>query len=168
LKKALILLMLLGLVVSLVAIAGCGDKKTTIKTPEGEVTVEEGGGGEVTYETDEGDVTYNVNDEAPSEDELGAPIYPDAEYVPGSGGTSTATGPEGDFIAAGAEFTTSDSYDDVLSFYKDELGEPMIEDSAMKETSWMIEKSDGSIVTVTVTDEGGEVRIYIGRMGGSL
>jgi len=167
LKKALILLMLLGLVVSLVAIAGCGDKKTTIKTPEGDVTVEEDGG-EVTYETDEGDVTYDVSDDAPTEDELGAPIYPDADYVPGSGGTSTATGPEGDFMAAGAEFTTSDSYDDVLSFYKDELGEPMIEDSAMKETSWMMEEGDGSIVTVTVTDEGGEVLIYIGRMGGNL
>jgi len=167
LKKALVLLMLLGLVVSLIGLVGCGDKEETISTPFGDVTVEEDNG-EVTYETDEGDVTYDVSDEAPSENELGAPIYPDSEYVPGSGGTATASGPEGDFTTAGAEFTTNDSYDDVVEFYTDELGDPLIEDSTAMEATWMLDLDDESVVTVTVTDEGGEVLIYIGRLGGEI
>ena len=166
-KKALVLLMLMGLVLSLVVVAGCGGDKETVSTPYGDVTVDEDSG-DVTYETDEGDVTYDVSDEAPSEDELGAPIYPDAEYVPGSGGTASASGPEGEFTTAGAEFTTGDSYADVVEFYTDELGDPLIEDATAMEATWMMDLDDGSVVTVTVTDEGGDVLIYIGRLGGDI
>lgn len=165
-KKILVMLMLLALVAGLVAIAGCGDDKKTVETPLGDVTVEEDGG-EITYETEEGDVTYDVSDEAPSEDDLGAPIYSDAEYVPGSGGVVSGSSEEGEFTTAGAEFTTSDSFDDVVEFYTDELGEPLLMDETTMEATWMTDLSDDSVVTVTVTDEGGEVLIYIGRLGGS-
>ncbi|MEW6552900.1 MAG: hypothetical protein AB1384_01260 [Actinomycetota bacterium] len=164
-KKTLVLLMLLGLVAGLIFATGCGDKKT-VETPFGDVTVEEDGG-EITYETDEGDISYDVSDKAPSEDDLGAPIYPDAEYVPGSGGVVSASGEEGDFTTAGGEFTTGDSFDDVVGFYTDELGDPLITDTATGEATWMVDLSDESVVTVTVTDEGGEVLIYIGRLSGS-
>jgi len=157
--------MLLALVAGLVVIAGCGDKKT-VDTPLGEVTVEEEDG-EVTYETDDGDVTYDYSDKAPSEDDLGAPIYPDADYVPGSGGVVSSSGPEGEFTTAGAEFTTSDDFADIVEFYTDELGEPLFVDETAMEATWMMDLSDDSVVTVTVTDEGGEVLIYIGRLGGS-
>jgi hypothetical protein len=167
LKKTLVLLMLLGLVAGLIVAAGCGGDKTTVKIPGGEeVTVEEDGG-EVTYQTDEGEVTYETSDKPPTEADLGAPIYPDAEYVPGSGGTASATSPEGEFATAGAEFTTEDSYDDVVGFYTDELGAPMYEDTAMKEATWMLQINEESFTVVTVTEEGGEVIISIGRMAGT-
>jgi hypothetical protein len=166
LKKTLVLLMLLGLVAGLVVATGCGGDKKTVETQFGDVTVEEDSG-EVTYETGKGDVTYNTSDEAPSEEDLGAPIYPDAEYVPGSGGVVSASGGEGDFTTAGGEFTTSDSFADVVDFYNGELGEPLITDPTTNETTWMLDLDDGSVVTVTVTDEGGDVLIYIGRLGGS-
>jgi len=158
------MLMLLALVAVLAVSAGCGDKKT-VDTPFGEVTAEDDGG-TITYETEEGDVTYDYSDKAPSEDDLGAPVYPDAEYVPGSGGVVTGSGPEGKFTTAGAEFTTSDDFDEVVEFYNDEMGDPLIVDETTMEATWMKEMSDGSVVTVTVTDEGGEVLIYIGRLGG--
>ncbi|MBN2027404.1 MAG: hypothetical protein JW854_11660 [Actinobacteria bacterium] len=166
-KKAIVILMLLGLVIGLLAVTGCGDDETTVKTPYGDVTVEEDGG-EVTYETDDGDVTYEVTDEPPSEAELGAPIYPDAEYVPGSGGTVTGSSEEGEFATAGAEFITSDSFEDVLDFYTDELGEPLYMDAATGEASWMLDMDEESFTVVTITDEGGEVSISIGRMSGDM
>jgi hypothetical protein len=163
LKKLMVLLMLLALVAGLIAVVGCGDKKTE---ENGDVTVKEDGGGEITYETDQGDYSYDYSDKAPSEADLGAPIYPDAEYVPGSGGVVTGSGPEGEFTTAGAEFTTNDSFKDVVGFYTDELGEPFVVDDTTGEATWMSNLSDTSVVTVTVTDEGSDVRIYIGRLGG--
>jgi hypothetical protein len=169
LKKAIVILMLLGLVAGLLAITvtGCGDDKSTVKTPYGDVTVEEDGG-QVTYQTEEGDVSYDVSDKPPTEAELGAPIYPDAEYVPGSGGTVSATGAEGEFTTAGAEFTTSDSIADVLDFYIGELGEPSFQDPTTGEASWMLDMGEESFTVVTITDEGGEVSITIGRMAGAM
>ena len=166
-KKALIMILLMGLVVSLIAVTGCGEKKTTIKTPEGEVTVEEGGGGKYTYETDEGEVTYDVSEGAPSEEELGAPIYPGAEYVEGSGGSVTGTGAEGGFATAGAEFKTDDSYDKVVSFYQKELGPPTYQDASLKQATWMVNATEESFTVVTVSVEEGEVTISIGRMAGT-
>jgi predicted small lipoprotein YifL len=165
LKRVLVLLMLLALVVGLVTIVGCGDKKT-VETPYGDETVEEDGG-KITTQTDEGDYTYDYSDQAPSEADLGAPIYPDAEYVAGSGGVVTGSGPEGEFTTAGAEFTTNDSFDDVVGFYTDELGDPFVVDQTTNEATWMSDLTDQSVVTVTVTDEGSDVRIYIGRLGGN-
>ncbi len=103
-KKALVLLMLLGLVVGLVFAAGCGDDEKTIDTPFGEVTEEDG---EITYESEEGDVTYDYSEEeAPSEDELGTTVYPDAEFVPGTGVVVRSSGTDGDVTLSGAQFTT--------------------------------------------------------------
>ncbi len=167
LKKALVLLMLLGLVAGLLAATGCGDDKTTVKTPDGEVTVEEDGG-EITYQTEEGDVTYDVSDKPPTEAQLGAPIYPGAEYVPGSGGTVTGSSEEGAFSTAGAEFTTDDSFEDVLDFYAGELGEPMYQDTTTGEASWMLDMDEESFTVVTISEEGGEVLISIGRMTGEM
>ncbi len=174
-KRLLVLLMLVALLAGLFVIAGCGDDKKTVETPFGDVTIEEedgefsidGGEGEVTFETDEGDVSYEYSDEVPSEKDLGAPIYPDAEYVPGSGGVVSGSSEGEEFTTAGAEFTTDDSFDDVVDFYTDEIGEPFFMEETTKEATWMVEPSAQEIVTVTVTDEDGEVLIYIGRMGGS-
>jgi len=168
LRKAIITALLLALTASLVIAAGCGGSKsteTTVKTPEGEVKVQEEGG-KVTYETEEGKVTYEGSDKAPSEAELGAPVYPGAEYVEGSGGTATASGPEGEFTTAGAEFVTGDAYGKVVEFYSGKLGAPMYEDTATKEATWMLNANEESFTVVTVSEEEGKVKISIGRMAG--
>ncbi|NPV60341.1 MAG: hypothetical protein HPY75_11885 [Actinobacteria bacterium] len=167
-RKLLAMLLLVTLVATLVIAVGCGGSKTeetTIKTPEGEVQVEEKDG-RVTYETEEGKVTYEGSEGAPSEAELGAPVYPDAEYVEGSGGTATATGEEGEFTTAGAEFVTEDSYAKVVDFYTGKLGAPMYEDTTSKEATWMINANEESFTVVTVSEEEGKVKISIGRMAG--
>ena len=92
-KRMLVVLFLLAMVVSLLAVTGCGGDETTFKTPEGDIEATEDNG-EFSIEGDEGSVTYEGSDKPPTEQQLGAPVYPDADYVPGSGGTATATGPE--------------------------------------------------------------------------
>lgn len=166
-KKAMIILTVLALAVSLVWLAGCGKKETTIETPEGKVKVTEEGG-EVTYETEEGEGKYKVTEEEPSEEELGAPVYPDAEYVEGSGGTVTGTSEEGEFTTSGAEYRTKDSFEKVVDWYKDKLGAPMYMDTTANEASWMINVSEKEVVVVTVSEEEGEVTISIGRMTGNM
>ncbi len=164
-RKSIALLFLLALVATLVIATGCGGSKTTVKTPEGEVKVEEKEG-KVTYETEEGKVTYEGSDKAPSEAELGAPVYPGAEYVEGSGGTATASGPEGQFTTSGAEFVTEDAYSKVVDFYTGKLGEPMYQDTSTKEATWMINVNEESFTVVTVSEEEGKVKISLGRMAG--
>lgn len=162
------MLLLAMLVATLVIAVGCGGSKTeetTINTPEGEVKVEEKDG-KVTYETEEGKVSYEGSEGAPSEADLGAPVYPGAEYVEGSGGTVTASGEEGGFTTAGAEFVTEDSYAKVVDFYTGKLGAPMYEDTSSKEATWMINEGLESFVVVTVSEEEGKVKISIGRMEG--
>jgi hypothetical protein len=66
--------------------------------------------------------TIDLSDQAPTKAELGAPIYPGSEYVEGSGGTMTGTGEEGEFATAAAEFTTKDSFNEVVAWYTAELG----------------------------------------------
>jgi hypothetical protein len=167
-KKALIFLMLLGLAAGLLAVTGCGSNDQTNKTPAGETRVEEDkDGGKVTYQTEEGDVTYDVSDRPPTEEELGAPIYPGADYVPGSGGVVKSSGPEGEFSTAGAEFKTEDGYEDVVGYYSDKLGAPMYEDASTKEATWMINLAEESFTVVTVSVEDGGVVISIGRMAGT-
>lgn len=164
-RKLLVTLFCIALVASLFALVGCGGKEeTTIKTPEGEIRVEEEGeGGKVTFRGEEGEVTYEVRKEAPSEAELGAPIYPGAEYVEGSGGTVTGTSEGEEISTAGAEFITDDSIDEVISWYEDKLGAPYYESTSPREASWMM-SSEGHLVTVSVTEEDEGTSIVIARV----
>lgn len=161
-KRMLVVLFLLAMVVSLLAVTGCGGDETTFKTPEGDIEATEDNG-EFSIEGDEGSVTYEGSDKPPTEQQLGAPVYPDADYVPGSGGTATATGPEGEASTTTGEFRTTDSFDDVVSFYQDELGRPLYIDTSMEEASWMADMGDGSLTAVNVTVDGNEVVIIIVR-----
>lgn len=165
-RRFMLIILCLGLTASLVALSGCGKKETTVKTPEGEVTVEEGGEGKVTVRTEEGETTYETTGEAPSEEELGAPIYPEAEYVPGSGGTAKGTQEGQVYAYAGGTFKTGDDFEKVLAWYKGKLGEPMYESTSPKEASWIMgEEKD--VVTVSISEEDGETTINIVRMSGT-
>jgi hypothetical protein len=159
-KKVFIFALVLGLLAGLLAVVGCGSDTTTVKTPEGEVTVTEEGG-EMTFEGEDGDVTYRTTEEEPSEEELGAPIYPGAEYVEGSGAKQSASGEEGSMAVTAAEYTTDDDYEEVVAWYKDELGSPTYEGvGGEEEATWLTTKGQES-VQVTVIGEDGEVTINI-------
>jgi hypothetical protein len=165
LKKVLIIMLAVSLAIGMLAIVGCGSSKTTIKTPEGNVTVDQSGGDtSVTY----GGNTYTTSEKAPTEDELGAPIYPGANYVEGSGGTAAGTTQEGASSWASGEFTTSDSFDQVVSFYKSKLGEPsLIDTSTEKNAYWMINKGNQTATTVAITVDGGNTVITIANISGA-
>ncbi|OFW57673.1 MAG: hypothetical protein A2W01_04055 [Candidatus Solincola sediminis] len=165
-KKGLTLLVLLALMVFLFATVGCGEKKTTTSTPEGDVTVsEDDDSGSETVTGDDGDTTYKADDKAPSEDDLGSPIYPGAKYVEGSGGTvTTATDGETSTMSSG-EFTTTDSYAKVVEWYIGKLGTPYVADNV--DAIWMPDGSHGGYdaSTVQVTAGDGKVTITIANLG---
>jgi hypothetical protein len=169
-KRGLILIVLLALTISLVAAVGCGKKTTTITTPDGEVTVTEqsgsGDSGKVTVKDESGnDSTYEWSDKAPSEAELGAPIYPGATYVPGTGGSGGVSSTEGNTAVAGADFTTPDSLSKVVDWYTGKLGAPL--SSSDNEYMWMPNSNidTGNFVTVSVKQDGGKVTISIASVG---
>lgn len=164
-RKALVLLLLVVLAVSLIAITGCGDDETTIKTPEGEVTFEEDGGS-VTIETEEGDVTYEGTDRPPTEEELGVAVYPGADYVEGSGAVTTVSTPEGEATTATAQYVTDDDFGDVVAFYEGELGRPLVVEEISGQATWTETMGDGTVIVVDVSSEDGEITITLGRTAG--
>ncbi len=162
-KKGLALLVLLALAVSLFAAVGCGEEKTTISIPDGDKKVSEDDSGSVAVTGEYGDTTYTTG--APTEDELGAPIYPGAEYVKDSGGVVTTTTDGQTSTMANGEFTTTDNYRKVVEWYTGKLGAPFVSDD--KDSIWM---PDGSVngydaSTVQVTAEEGKVKISIANLG---
>ena len=129
---------------------------------------EEGGSGKVTLEGEDGEeTTIEVQEEAPSEESLGAPIYPNAEYVEGSGVSGTTSSGDKQLSASGAEFTTSDNISKVVSWYRERLGEPM--STAAEVTSWMFQGQDGAVTTVIVElFEEGVTKITIAKVSGDI
>jgi len=196
LKKTLIIVLILCVVATLAFLAGCGggedggDKSSAesgdinggadaggdeqaeiIEGGEREITVEEpqaeGESGKVTLEGDNGEeATIEVQEQAPSEEALGAPIYPNSQYVEGSGVSGTTTSGDKELTAAGAEFTTGDDISKVVSWYKGKLGEPM---SATAEiTTWMFQDMEGAITTVIVELSEGKTKITIAKVAGDI
>ena len=208
-RKGLVWFLILGLVVSLFFIAGCGKDESSKETPEGEsgvvqengeATIEGGdatedgegeaapdsggneapsdgggeeaapdsGGNEAPSDGGEGDIIPDITREVPTEEQLGAPIYPGAAYVPDSGGSATSTGPEGEMSVTYAEFTTNDSFDKVVAFYEGKLGRPQQKETATQQAVWMMNNADGTITLVSVSKEGGGLVIAIGRTTGDM
>ncbi len=160
-KRTIITAAVIALLVGLMSMAGCGEKKT-IETPEGKVEVSEGEGGEVTYRTEEGEAKFKPPTEAPSEEEIGAPIYPGAVFNKEGSGTVSGTSAEGEYTAVVAEYSTRDGFDAVKSFYEKKLGEPAFYESARKEASWT-KIEGGFIIAVSVAQGEGDVRIIISK-----
>ncbi len=170
-KKGLVLLTMLLLVFSLAILAGCGEKETTVKIGDEEITVTEDDLKELEDLADEfesegwtaedGNVSWEG--EEPTEAELGAKIYPGAEYVPGTGvvAMDMSSGEGESSFVTGADYVTEDSFNKVVDFYTDKMGEPVSNDSGS--ASW-IEMTADDMITVTATDDGGEVTISIGRI----
>ena|GEM_PF-2253212 len=127
--------MVVVVIISMVA-AGCG-RKETYKTPEGKVTVEQGGGNtEVTVETDDGSL-YMSGDEGKmtvrteegtavvtsgpdvGEKDVGIPFYPGAVAVHSMKQTQSDEGVEKEFIQV--HLTAKDDFTDVAAFYREKL-----------------------------------------------
>ncbi len=130
---------------------GCGSNDSTnVNTPEGNLNVQGGG-------------------QAPTEAQLGVPIYPGAQYVAGSGGSYTLNDGSGTSGASGS-WTTSDSFAKVVSFYTDKLGAPITSSDEQGQVAVWLKSSDKSISTVTAKENSpsnGQVAIEIGVMTGS-
>lgn len=167
-KKLLVLSLILGLCVALVAVTGCGKKESSVELPGGEEVQVEEDGGKVTIESEEGKTTYEGGEKEPTEEDLGVPIYPDSDFVPGSGGAATATSEGQTTIYAGGQWTTEDDFEDVVDWYSGKLGEPMYTTSegGTNSAAWMIGDMEGeNVTTVTIEEEAGKVTITIGRIG---
>jgi hypothetical protein len=166
-KRILVFALLIGvLIASLSLMAGCGGSKT-VQTPEGSVTTQDNGNsGTVT--TPDGSTTYS--DQAPTEEQLGAPIYPGANYVEGSGGYASGTSSTGQYSAASGEFTTSDDFDTVLAWYTGKLGAPVYtgtaSDSDSSQEAIWVSTSSGHAVSVTLDQKSDATHITIGSYGG--
>jgi hypothetical protein len=205
-RKVLVWFLVLGLVVSLSFLAGCGDndkgEETGENNPEavqedsemageaeeGEAVAEEGeeggeeanpGGGEgetapdnsgseVPSEDEIEEIIPDISRDIPTEEQLGAPIYPGAAYVPESGGSMTGTGPEGELSVYYAEFTTGDSFDKVAAFYEGRLGKPQQKDATVQQAVWMLNNADGTITVVGVNRTASGLIIGIGRTTGDM
>jgi hypothetical protein len=205
-RRALVWFLILGLIMSLLFIAGCGKDETSEEKPSGEsevtqeneeakVNTEKGeeetasdnaegesvpdgsgneapaddGGNVAPPDVPEGeDIIPDISRDIPTEEQLGAPIYPGAAYVPDSGGSATSTGPEGEISVTYAEFTTNDSFDKVVAFYEGRLGPPQQKAASIQQAVWMVNNSDGTITMVAVNPANGGLMIAMGRTTGDL
>lgn len=186
-KAMTCLFALLLMAASLALLSGCGGKKgedgtvdvsaleeTTGAEGEGFAPVpEEGGSVDVSQEgasgekqVGEGEVSYRIYQEAPGEEELGAPIYPGADYVPESGGSVTGVAPEGEFATVGGEFRTQDPFLKVLAWYRERLGEPFFLEESQSTATWS-RREDGKLVLVGLRGEPSGTTISIYNLQGN-
>lgn len=171
-RKLVGLVLVLALLTGAVMVIGCGDKKTTVKVGDEEVEYTEDGG-EVTIESDEGTMTTSTEI---SEEDLGCPIYPDAEIEEGEAGTITMNDAEGGGTMTSATFYTEDSIAEVVAWYKEKLaGEPNLMDmssTAGGEEMGMFSfgSGDAGVTVVIAADETekGKTLINITRGAGSI
>lgn len=167
-----ILVSLLALaVLALVIMPGCGKAQEVPEEGKSDISVEgtgeAGQGGKVTLSGDDGESTYEVGEEkVPSEEELGAPVYPGAEYVPGSGIPLKKSSAEGDVSIITAEFSAAVAAQKVINWYSGKLGNPSLIDESTGETAWVFKNEAGEVIDVTVKSQEGATRITIARVTG--
>jgi hypothetical protein len=114
---------------------------------------------------EDGESTYEVGEErVPSEEELGAPIYPGAEYVPGTGIPLKKSSAEGEVSIITAEYSTSVTAQKVVNWYTGKLGKPSLIDESTGETAWIYKNDAGDVIDVTVKSKEGAVIITIAKM----
>jgi hypothetical protein len=155
----------------LAVFAGCGDSATETTDDGGrKITVEEsqneGEGGTVTLEGEDGETSIDWEKQAPTEESLGVAIYPKAEYIPGSGVSSKTTSGEKENTLVGAEFTTTDDIKKVVSWYTAELGEPLT--NTAEGARWGFQNENGELFEVKVEPFEGKVKIFIARFSGDV
>lgn len=101
------------LLAAAVALVACSHKTTTVQTANGTITTSQDHQG-VTVQTSEGTMNLGRNVDA---SKLGAPVYPGAT-AKDQGSISTTTADGTNTIAA---FKTTDPFDKVYAYYKQQL-----------------------------------------------
>ena len=166
-------MIVLGVIVILIVVAVVGVSLFIKKTVLDNVSVKEGPGGraEVSINTPKGQIKLNSKADI-SEEKLGVPIYPGARAEEGSGSFSISGG-EGEKggTLGGATFTTTDSIDKVVEFYKSRLGNKVSAfDSASggKHTVVLNVAIQNGWKMITIEDEGtGVTKIAVASLSGN-
>jgi hypothetical protein len=159
-RKSLILVALFAVVFALALASGCGNS-TTIKTPEGTAEVQDDGS-KVTFNNGDESWSTEQSATAPSETELGAPIYPGSEYNTENSGSVDYSNQGAGGSSLTAEFTTSDGYSKVIDWYQGRLGAPGSSDSSISQ--WTVGDLVSGVYTIVQVEAGSPTRITITHM----
>ncbi len=162
-----VVLITLGLLVILfvTAVVGIG---IFLKRAAENISVKEGPGGqpELNIKTPGGDLNISAKGEV-SEEQLGVPIYPGAK-ADESGGSFSISGAskEGKGSFSAVTFTTTDSLDEVVAFYKGELAAEITNtfesSSGGNRTVVLTVKMENGSKNISIIDEGkGVTKIVI-------
>jgi zinc ribbon protein len=167
-----VVLIVLGVIVILIVVGVVGVGLFIKKTVLDNVSVKEGPGGkaEVSINTPKGQIKLNTKQEI-SEEKLGVPIYPGAKAEEGAGSFSITGEGEKSGTFGGASFTTTDSVDQVVEFYKGRLGNKVNafdSTSGGKHTVVLNVSTQNSWKTITIEDEGtGVTKIAVASLSGN-
>jgi hypothetical protein len=165
LRKTIILVTLFVTLLALLLIAGCGNK-TTIKTPEGSASVQDNGG-TITYNQGGESGSISQSQTAPTEAQLGAPIYPGAQYNAENSGSADYSNQGASTTSTTAEFLTSDNFSQVTDWYKGKLGDTgYIESDLAQWTKGDL--TSGNYTIVAIENKGGQTKITIKHMSASV
>lgn len=156
------------MLITLVSV-GCGsdDEDKKEEGHKDKISIaEDAESGKVT--TPEGTLEWESKEGEPTEDDLGVPIYPNAVYEEGSGGTGMFATEDGTLAGGGGKWETKDSFEEVVNWYKQKTAqEPMVDTADPEERTavWVIMEED-YVKTITVYKERGIVSISIGVVSG--
>ncbi|MBN2026858.1 MAG: hypothetical protein JW854_08895 [Actinobacteria bacterium] len=99
---------------------------------------------------------YSTSTVLPTEDEMGVPVYND--NLDPSTVESSKTETDGEVTDVGVDYSTKDDFETVVSWYKNELGEPkefqQLPDGSYQ-TWWNLEKDGMSIQVIVSGKEDG-------------
>jgi hypothetical protein len=167
-----VILIAVGVIVVLIVIGIVGVGLFIKKAVLDNVSVKEGPGGkaEVTLNTPAGKLKIDSKSEI-TEEKLGVPIYPGARAEEGAGSISFSG--EGDKAGTfgGASFTTTDSVDKVIEFYKGRLGSKVtvLDSTSEGKRSVILNVSaENSWKTIAIEDSGnGTTKIAVSSISGT-
>jgi hypothetical protein len=155
-KKALLVLVAGFVVAAITGLVGCGGTSVKVDTGQGKVEIS----------SPQGSVKLQSN--APTEAQLGVPIYPSAKFMENSAGSYT----QGQQTVAAAGFTTDDSIDKVVAWYKSKLsGKPQFTDLSTPEGGMLSFQSGSEIKSVLIapsTEVKGKTGIVITSGTGNM
>jgi hypothetical protein len=169
-------ILVLTVLLSGILLAGCGKKAQSEgqeETGQPQVSVEkvDESGGSVVFEGtgpsgEPAQGRVDVRKERPTEEDLGAPVYPKAQYSQDSGTDATVSAGGKELRIVASDFVSGDPYRTVVEWYRKKLGEPLI--SLAEETTWIKSGGERSMVTVAVRHQEGKTWINIRRLTGDL
>lgn len=156
-KKALVILLAITIAMGIGVLAGCGSSKTTVNT----------GNGSIGISTPKGSV--ELKKKAPTEAEIGIPIYPGSAAVANASGSYS----QGGQTTSVAQLVTTDSTDKVVSWYAGKLaGKPQFSNMTTAQGGIMTFHSGSEIKMVTigpgVVENKGKTVIVLGTGTGTI